>query len=76
MAKYAPPGTSENLTVELAAVKDYYMTSNNGSVQKMITKLSIVVLFIVAMAIVNFVNINIGTSSYRIKETGLRKVFG
>jgi len=28
------------------------------------------------MAIINFVNINIGTSSYRVKEIGLRKVFG
>src|SRR5688500_8124928 len=28
------------------------------------------------MAVINFVNINIGTSSYRLKEIGLRKVFG
>jgi putative ABC transport system permease protein len=28
------------------------------------------------MAIINFVNISIGTSSYRIKEIGLRKVLG
>lgn len=28
------------------------------------------------MVIINFVNINIGTSSYRLKEIGLRKTFG
>jgi putative ABC transport system permease protein len=28
------------------------------------------------MAVINFVNISIGTSSYRLKEIGLRKVFG
>lgn len=76
LAKYASADINKNLTVELAAVKDYYITSNNGAVQKMIFTLSLVVIFIITMAVINFININIGTSSYRIKEIGLRKVFG
>jgi putative ABC transport system permease protein len=65
-----------NLRVELAAVRDYYLQNNNGAVQKMITTLSFIAAFILLMAIINFININIGTSSYRLKEIGLRKVFG
>ncbi len=76
LTKYASADINNNLTVELAPVKDYYIKSNNGAVQKMILTLSIVVVFIITMAIINFVNINIGTSSYRVKEIGLRKVFG
>lgn len=64
------------LQPELASMKDYYLKDNNGAVQKMIRTLSLVALFILLMAIINFININIGTSSYRLKEIGLRKVFG
>jgi putative ABC transport system permease protein len=64
------------LEPEFAALKDYYLLDNNGAVQKMITMLSLVAFFILLMAVINFVNINIGTSSYRLKEIGLRKVFG
>jgi putative ABC transport system permease protein len=66
----------KNLSVELAPVSDYYLNDHNGAVKKMIIILSIAAGFILLMAVINFVNINIGTSSYRIKEIGLRKVFG
>ncbi|MFL9483575.1 ABC transporter permease [Chitinophagaceae bacterium LWZ2-11] len=65
-----------NIEVELASLKDYYLKESSGSVQKMINTLSFIAVFILIMAIINFVNINIGTSSYRLKEIGLRKVFG
>lgn len=74
LAKYTPETIQKNLEVQLAPVKSYYSGSN--AVQKMITTLSIVAAFILLMAIINFVNINIGISSYRLKEIGLRKVFG
>ena len=64
------------LTPEFAPLKDYYLKNNNGAVQKMINTLSLVAVFILLMAIINFVNISIGTASYRLKEIGLRKVFG
>jgi ABC-type antimicrobial peptide transport system permease subunit len=74
LAKYTPEYIQKNLVVELAPIKNYY--SGSSSVAKMITTLSFVAAFILLMAIINFVNINIGISSYRLKEIGLRKVFG
>jgi putative ABC transport system permease protein len=76
LAKYASQNINDNLQVQLAPVKNYYLRANNGAVQKMIMALSFIALFILLMAIINFININIGTSSYRLKEIGLRKVFG
>jgi ABC-type antimicrobial peptide transport system permease subunit len=74
LAKYTPETIQENLQVNLAPVKTYY--SESSSVHQMIITLSLVATFILFMAIINFVNINIGISSYRLKEIGLRKVFG
>ncbi len=76
IAIHAPDNFKGKLTPELVGLKDYYLNANNGAIQKMIRTLSFITVFILLMAIINFVNINIGTSSYRIKEIGLRKVFG
>ncbi|HXB30887.1 MAG TPA: ABC transporter permease, partial [Puia sp.] len=76
LEKYQPPFVKGNLKVELAGLKNYYLTQNNFAVQKMITSLSLIAAFILVLSIINFININIGTSSYRLKEIGLRKVFG
>jgi ABC-type antimicrobial peptide transport system permease subunit len=76
IATQAPAAMKDQLEIELASIKDYYLKSNNGAVQKIIITLSAVAFFILLMAIINFVNINIGTSAYRLKEIGLRKVFG
>jgi putative ABC transport system permease protein len=71
-----PNNLKGTLEPEFAALKDYYLLDNNGAVKKMINTLSLVAFFILLMAIINFVNISIGISSYRLKEIGLRKVFG
>lgn len=76
IASHASEIIKSNIQVELAPIKKYYLADNNGAVQKMINTLSFTAAFILLMAIINFVNINIGTSSYRLKEIGLRKVFG
>lgn len=76
LAQNLPNNLKGMLTPEFAPLKDYYLKNNNGAVQKMINTLSLVALFILLMAIINFVNISIGTASYRLKEIGLRKVFG
>lgn len=76
LEKYAPEIIRTNLEVELAPVKDYYIRDNNGAAQKMITALALIGGFILLMAVINFINISIGTSSYRLKEIGLRKVLG
>jgi putative ABC transport system permease protein len=76
LAKYTRDPFTKNLEVELAPLRDYYEKENNGAVQRMVTTLALIAGFILLMAIINFVNITIGTSTYRLKEIGLRKVFG
>jgi len=76
LEKYQPAFVKGNLKVELAAMNNYHLKDNNNAVQKMLTTLSLVAAFILLLAIINFININIGTSVYRLKEIGLRKFFG
>ena len=76
LEKYQPSFVKGNLKIQLAPLRDYYLKDNNSSVQKMLTTLSLVTAFILILAIINFVNISVGTSAYRLKEIGLRKVFG
>ncbi len=72
----APDAIKQNLTVNAIALTDYYLQKDNGLVKRMLYALSFVGLFILLMAIVNFVNISISSSSSRTKEIGLRKVLG
>jgi len=72
----SPETISKNLVVKLKPLDNYYLSSNNGAVEKSLSILSLVALSILLLAVINFVNIMTGTSSYRIKEIGLRKVFG
>ena len=76
ISRRLPDNIKGLLQVELSGLQDYYRKDNNGAVQQMITTLSLVAIFILLMAIINFTNITIGTSTYRLKEIGLRKVFG
>lgn len=76
LAKYTADIIKKNLTVTLAPVRDYHLKDNNNAIEKMIITLSWIAAFILLMAMINFVNITIGTSSYRLKEIGLRKVLG
>lgn len=70
------PFIQSGLTVALEPMKDFHLQENNGFVKRMISILSLAGTFILLMAVINFVNISIGTSSWRVKEIGLRKVFG
>jgi len=65
-----------NVEIELAPLKDFYMKVNNGKAEKMVSTLTYIAAFILIMAIFNFINIVLATSGYRLKEIGLRKVFG
>lgn len=78
VALNAPENIKDNIQIQFVPMKSYYLkdNDNNGAVQKMITTLAVIAFFILLMAVINFININIGTSSYRLKEIGLRKVFG
>lgn len=65
-----------NLTPYLVSLRDYNLISEGGMVKKMMRTLSCIALFILLMAIINFVNICIGRSSRRLREMGIRKVLG
>lgn len=72
----APPQMAANLTPFVISLKDYYLAANNGLVKKMIYALSAIALFILIMAIINFVNMSVSRSAARMKEIGIRKVLG
>ena len=72
----APDFIQQNLTVRPVALTDYYFQKDNGLAKRMLYALSFTGLFILLMAIINFINISISSSSTRIKEIGIRKVLG
>lgn len=73
---YAPAGLSENLEVNPLPLSSYYLNGGGGVVKKMLYTLSLAALFILAMAIINFVNLSVSRSGARMKEIGIRKVLG
>lgn len=76
LRKNAPSQMAANMRPSLSPLKEYYLNQNNGLVRKMLYTVSFIALFILLMAVVNFVNISIGRSTTRIREIGVRKVMG
>jgi putative ABC transport system permease protein len=76
LQKNASPQIAANLTPYLVPLKTYYLQANGGVVKTMLYTLSMIALFILLMAVVNFINICISRSSQRMKEMGIRKVLG
>ncbi len=72
----APAAIAQNLRVVPLPLRSYYLLKNNALVKRMLWALSFVGFFIMLMAVINFVNISISSSSARIREIGLRKVMG
>ncbi|GAB3643462.1 ABC transporter permease [Spirosoma arcticum] len=72
----APPEIQKNLTAYATPLTNYYRQSNNGLVKKMIVTLSAIALFILLMAVVNFINLSMSQSSSRLREIGVRKALG
>jgi putative ABC transport system permease protein len=72
----APKDVAENRTMELSPLSDYYLITNHGAVMKLIISLTVIVIFILVLAITNFINISIASSFARLKEVGIRKVIG
>lgn len=66
----------KNLKILPVKLTDYYFDKNNGTVKRMLYTMSFVGLFIVLMAMINFVNIAVSHSSSRMREIGIRKVLG
>lgn len=76
LKEHAAGDIAANMRPYLAPLKSFYLEQNNGLVKKMLFTVSLIALFILAMAVINFINITVGRSSSRIKEIGLRKVMG
>jgi putative ABC transport system permease protein len=72
----APPQFVADMKPYLVSLKDYYLRANNGRVKKMLYALSAIVLFILLMAIINFINMSVSRSVARMREIGIRKVLG
>ncbi len=72
----APENISTNLQAYLVPMKEVYLEANNSIVKKTILTLFFVALFILLMAIVNFINMSIGNAVTRLKEIGVRKMLG
>ena len=74
--QHAPENIKLNLKVRPIHLTDFYLEKDNGLVNRMIYTLSFVGVFILLMAIINFINISISTAGSRMKEIGVRKVMG
>ncbi len=66
----------DNLKVLPVKLTDYHLNRNNARLKQMLYTLSFVGLFIILMALINFINIAIGHSGNRLREIGVRKVMG
>lgn len=76
IATNTPPAIQQNLTAYVTPLTDYYLQSNNGLIRNLIGTLSVVALFILLMAVVNFITISMGSASSRLREIGVRKALG
>ncbi|MFL9483583.1 ABC transporter permease [Chitinophagaceae bacterium LWZ2-11] len=76
IALYAPADIKSSLKIHLTPLASYHLDSNTGINRKMVYTLSFIGLFILLMAIVNFVNLSISNATFRLKEMGVRKVMG
>lgn len=72
----ASPQVVADLQPYLVPLSKYYLRQDNGLVLKMAYTLSGIVVFILGMALINFVNISISSSAKRMREIGVRKVLG
>ncbi|GAA3555675.1 ABC transporter permease [Snuella lapsa] len=76
MKLYASKAIQKDLSVTPTLLADFYFEKDNGLVKKMVYTLSTIGLFILLMAIINFINISVSMSGSRMKEIGVRKVLG
>lgn len=76
LAEHTHKEDRKDRVIDLKPLQDYYLITNHGSVQKLIISLTIIVIFILLLAIANFINLTISISLTRLKEVGLRKSIG
>ncbi len=69
-------GIDKEVSVVLSPLKHYYLDADKGVIRKTLFALSGIAIFILLMAVINFVNLSISKSSGRMREIGIRKVLG
>ncbi|WP_367330037.1 ABC transporter permease [Sphingobacterium multivorum] len=67
---------SNQYSPNLKPLKTYYLDDNQGAVRKMIQTLVWTAIFILIMAIINFINFSTAQHITRLKEIGVRKMMG
>jgi ABC-type antimicrobial peptide transport system permease subunit len=72
----APAQITADLTPQLVPLTGFYLSANNNLVKKTMYALSAIALFILIMAIINFINMSVSRSAARMREIGIRKVLG
>jgi len=72
----ASPQVAADLTSYLVPLHKFYLSANNRLIQKMIYALCAIALFILTMAIINFINMSISRAAARMREIGIRKLLG
>ena len=70
------PDFATDFTPQIVSLTDLYLNMNNGLIKKMLYTLSFVALFILIMAVINFINLSVSRSASRMREIGIRKVLG
>ena len=70
------PFIAADLKVDVLPLTSYYFSGNGGTVEKMVYTLSFIAVFILLMAVINFVNLSVRQSTARMREIGIRKVLG
>ncbi|MBO9594225.1 MAG: ABC transporter permease [Niabella sp.] len=66
----------ENLRVNPVLLTRYHLHRNNQAVLRTIYTLTLAGLFILLMAVVNFINVSVSSAGTRMREIGVRKVIG
>ncbi|MFC4870698.1 ABC transporter permease [Negadavirga shengliensis] len=73
---HLPEEVRSQVSLYLEPMRTSYFNANNGMVRKVIWVLTLISVFVLLMAVVNFVNLAVGNASARIKEIGIRKAMG
>lgn len=73
---HSSPEIAEHLTVHPKSLETFYLEDKGGNVKNTIQSLLLIGLFILIIAVVNYVNISIGNASERMREMGIRKSLG
>ena len=73
---HAPSHIAEQIVPKLTPLRGYNLSQNNGTKQRMLYLLAAMAVFILIMAMINFVNLSMGMARRRLKEIGLRKAVG